>query len=107
MELLHQSIEGKDEDEVDDGSNEEEGNDGVHEVAVFDFAAVDVEDERGEVGLMNDGSNEWINDIGDEGIDDGGEGSADDDGNGKVHNIAAEDEVAKAFKHDESPEWEE
>ena len=52
-EFFEQRVDGEHEDEVDDSGDEEEGNDGVEEVAVLDFAAVDVEDEGGEVGLVD------------------------------------------------------
>ena len=75
----------------------------VRKVPYCDLAAVDVGDEVVEVGLADDGAEKRIDDVGGECGDDGGEGCADDDGDGEVHHIAAEDEVAKAFEHVESP----
>ena len=45
-ELFEQGVDGQHDEEVDSAGDEEEGDDGVEEIAVFDFAAVHGKDER-------------------------------------------------------------
>jgi len=97
--LRYGVVDGDDDDEVDDGGDEDEGDDGVDEGSVGDDAAVQMEDEGGEVGLAADGGDERGDDVGDEGGDDGGEGGADDDGDGEIDDIAAHEELFEAFEH--------
>jgi hypothetical protein len=52
---------------------------------------------------MHDRSNERSNEVTDQCSDDRAKGGANDNGNGKVHDIAAEDEIAKTLQHPESP----
>ena len=66
---------------------------------VGDDSAVKVEDEVGEVWFPDNCRDERIDDVLGEGCDDAGEGCADDDGDGQIQDIAAEDEVTKAFEH--------
>ena len=93
--LLH----GKDEEEVDDEGDDEEVDDGVEEVAIFDGRLMEGEDEIGEVGLTYDGSDKRGDDVFDERFGDSCESRADDDGDSEVDDVAAQDEVAKAFDH--------
>lgn len=88
-----------DDEEVDDEGQENEGDCGVEEVAVGDYASVDVEDESGEVGFANDCCNEGGDDVFNKRADDGAEGRPDDDGDREIEDVAAEYEVTKAFDH--------
>ena len=97
LEFGDEVIGGRNDEEVDDRGQHEEGDEGVEEVAVGDCASVDVEDEGGEVWFADYGCDEGSDDVFDERVDDGAEGCADDDGYGEVEDVAAEDEVAKAF----------
>ncbi len=89
----------KDQEEVDDAGDDEEVDDGVDEVAVPDGRLPDSEDEVGEVGLTDDGSNKRCDDVVDERFGDGGESGTDDNGDGQIDDVATKDEIAKAFDH--------
>ena len=89
----------KDEEEVDDEGDDEEVDHGVEEIAVLDGRVVDGADKIGEVGLTYDGGYKRSDDVFDERFGDSCESRADDDGDSEVDDVAAQDEVAKAFDH--------
>lgn len=99
LEAGEQFLYGKDEEEVDDEGDDEEVDDGVEEVAVLDGRLMEGEDKIGEVGLTYDGGDKRSDDVFDERFSDRSESCADDDGDGEVDDVAAQDEVAKAFDH--------
>lgn len=98
-ELLHREHE----EEVDDTGKDEEVDASGDEAAVFNGGSVDVEDEGREIGFAYDRADERADYVADEGFGYVGKGCANDDCNGKIHDIAAKDEIAKAFKHVRSP----
>ena len=99
VEALEEVLRGEHEEEVDHRGDEQEVDDCREEAAVLDLAAVDVTDQVVEVGFADDGAEQGIDDVGRERRDDAGEGRADDHGDGEIHDVAAQDEVAKSLEH--------
>jgi len=101
VEAFEEVLRGQHEEEVDHAGDEQEVDDGGNEGAVLDLAAVGVGDEVVEVRLADDGAEQWVNDVCGEGGDDGCERRADNDGDGEIHDVAAQNEVAKSLEHDD------
>ena len=100
LDLGEEVVERNDDEEVDDGGNDEEVDGGVKEAAVFDGCAVEGGGEAGEVGGVDGGGDELHDDVFGQRGDNRAEGGTDDDGDSEVDNVAAQDEVAKALKHE-------
>ncbi len=99
LELVEQIAERHDDEEVDDRGLKQEVDDGVEELAIEDLAAVDEDEEVAEAGLADDGRDERCNDVGGQSGNDRAEGCADDDSDCEIDDVAAKDEVTKAFEH--------
>jgi hypothetical protein len=97
LELIQQRIQGENDQKIYRGRDQQERDERVEEVAILDLSAVDIKDQRGEVRLVDDGRDQRGNDVGHQRSDNGAESSADYDGYGEVDDIAAKDEVSKAF----------
>jgi len=87
------------EKEVDDAGNDEEVDAGSEEAAIFDWCSADVEYEGGEVRLTHERTDERTDDVINERFGNGRESSSDDDGDGQIDDVAAQNEIAKAFNH--------
>jgi hypothetical protein len=99
VELPEQILRGQNQQEIHNSGDDEEVDDGGEEGAVFDLAAMEIEDEAVKAGLANDGTNQGADDVGGKCGDDGAERCANDDGDSQIHHVAAEDEIAKTFDH--------
>src|ERR1700722_9945477 len=78
----HQGVDRQHDHEVNRRGNDQKRDQGVEEVSVLDGAAMDMQYEKREVRLADDGSNQRVDDIGNQSVDDGRKRGADDDSNG-------------------------
>lgn len=99
LHLCHKVVGGHNDEEVDDESQQEEPDRSVEEVAILHDSAVDVQGQRGEVGLADYGSDERVDDVAHEGGHDRTEGCPDDDCDGEVEDIATKNKISESFNH--------
>src|SRR5690242_14416452 len=85
-----------DDEEIDDGRHEQEGDDVVDEVAVLKLAVVDREAELGKIRLAADGGDERRQEIFDKALNHAYEGSADDEADRHIDDIASEEKLLEA-----------
>src|SRR4051812_31253726 len=93
--LREQPVQRADDEEEDDRGDDQERDDRVQEVAVPEDGLVDRELQAAEVRLTTDRRDQRRDDVGHQGGDDGAEGDAEHDRDGEIHDVAAQDELAK------------
>src|SRR5580704_11870490 len=103
LELREQLAERQHHQKVDGGGNEKELDQRIEEVAVLDLAAVDVQHQVREIGLVDDRRDHWIDQVGDQRIDDRAEGRADHNGDRQIDYVATKNKVTETFQHRLAP----
>lgn len=83
--------------EVDNGADDDEGNEGIYEETVLEARPTDVEGQVAGAAWL-DHADEGCDEGGHEGVDELLEGSTHDHGHGQVHDIAAQEELLEACR---------
>src|ERR1019366_3450960 len=89
LHAIHKGVHREHHEVINGGGDEQEGDDGVDEIADGELAAVDSELNGGEVGLTDQGRDERGQEVFGESGDDAAEGRTDDDADGKIDDVAA------------------
>src|SRR5580658_4066113 len=99
VKLSHQSIDRHHNQEVESSGDEDKCDQDVEKLTVLDDAPVDIEHQEGKIRLVHDSRDERVDDVSNECANDGCKCGADDNCDRKIDYVAAQDKVAKSFKH--------
>jgi hypothetical protein len=106
VKLGHQGVDRHHHQEVKGSGNEDKCDEDVEKLTVLDDAAVDVDHQEGKIRLVHDSRDEGIDDISNQRANNRCKCGADHNCDRKIDYVAAQDKVAKSFKHGVLLIWE-
>src|ERR1700683_1876346 len=106
VKLSHQRVHWHHNQEVKGSGDEHKRDQDVEKLTVLDDAAVDVDHQEGKIGLVHDSRDEGVDDISNQRANNRCKCGTDHNCDRKIDYVAAQDKVAKSFKHGLLLSWE-